>query len=190
MIFISLFVLKNPLVLCVCAFVRVCVYACVRACVWCVCVCMCVCVQINMYYISYAGVMRWLIWLGVGLEIVSTRKMWVFSSQTCADSLSVCPTPMCIRTHNNDHVRTLKIISSPCQSSVDYGNMKTPSMHFTDRRINVLPYSKFNSKVMSLVKYKQYGTDLHIKKLPLTASRFQSFQHCGSLSWCGKIELR
>ena len=31
-------------------------------------------------------------------------------SQTCADSLSVCPTPVCIRTRKDDHVRTLKIL--------------------------------------------------------------------------------
>ena len=32
-------------------------------------------------------------------------------SNFCADSLSsVCPTPVCIRTHNNGHVRTLKIL--------------------------------------------------------------------------------
>ena len=37
----------------------------------------------------------------------------------CADSLSVCPTPVCIRTHKNDHVRMFKIICSPCQNSVD-----------------------------------------------------------------------
>ena len=35
----------------------------------------------------------------------------VFPSQKrCADSLSVYPTPVCIRTHKNDHVRTLKIL--------------------------------------------------------------------------------
>ena len=30
----------------------------------------------------------------------------------CADSLSVCPTPVCIRTHITDHVCTLKILQS------------------------------------------------------------------------------
>ena len=30
----------------------------------------------------------------------------------CVDSLSVCPTPVCIRTHKNDHIRTLKILYS------------------------------------------------------------------------------
>ena len=35
----------------------------------------------------------------------------VFLSQKCcADSLSVCPTPVCIRTHKNEHIRTLKIL--------------------------------------------------------------------------------
>ena len=31
-------------------------------------------------------------------------------SNMCADSLSVCPTPVCMRMHKNDHVRTLKIM--------------------------------------------------------------------------------
>ena len=42
--------------------------------------------------------------------IRSTRKMYKFFSKKCADSLSVCPTPMCISTHKNDHVHTLKIL--------------------------------------------------------------------------------
>ena len=29
-------------------------------------------------------------------------------------------------THKKDHVRTSKIMCSPCQSSVDYGDPKTP----------------------------------------------------------------
>ena len=32
------------------------------------------------------------------------------SQKGCADSLSVCPTPVCMRTHTKDHVRTLKIM--------------------------------------------------------------------------------
>ena len=39
------------------------------------------------------------------------KKLWVVPSQKCcADSLSVCPTPVCICTYKNDHVRTLKIL--------------------------------------------------------------------------------
>ena len=38
--------------------------------------------------------------------------------------------PVCIRTHKNYHVRTLKI---HVQSLVDYGNTKRPSMHLSDR---------------------------------------------------------
>ena len=39
------------------------------------------------------------------------EKLGVFPSQKCcADSLLVCPTPVCIRIHENDHVRTLKIL--------------------------------------------------------------------------------
>ena len=35
----------------------------------------------------------------------------VFLSQKyCADSLSVCPTPVCTSTRKDDHVRTLKIL--------------------------------------------------------------------------------
>ena len=41
----------------------------------------------------------------------------VFRSQkSCGDSLSVCPIPVCIHTHKNDHVCMLIL-----QSSVDYG---------------------------------------------------------------------
>ena len=43
----------------------------------------------------------------------STRKTSFFPSQKgCADSLSVCPTYVCIRTHTENHVRTLKILYS------------------------------------------------------------------------------
>ena len=39
------------------------------------------------------------------------KNVWIFPSQKCcAGSLSMCPTPVCKRTHNNDHVRTLKIL--------------------------------------------------------------------------------
>ena len=35
----------------------------------------------------------------------------VFPSQNCcADTMSMCPTPVCIHTHKNDRVRTLKIL--------------------------------------------------------------------------------
>ena len=41
----------------------------------------------------------------------TTKNVWVFPShKCCADSLSVCPIPVCIRTHKNKYVRTLKII--------------------------------------------------------------------------------
>ena len=64
------------------------------------------------------------------------------SQKCCADSLLVCPAPVCIRTHKNTHVRTLT--NYPVVhvgSSVDYGNRKISSMHFTVRKINVLLYS-------------------------------------------------
>ena len=39
------------------------------------------------------------------------KNVKVFPSQKCcADSLSACPTPECIRTHKNDHVRTLRVL--------------------------------------------------------------------------------
>ena len=39
------------------------------------------------------------------------KKLWIFpSKKCCADSLSVYPTPVCIRTQKNDHVCTLKIL--------------------------------------------------------------------------------
>ena len=64
------------------------------------------------------------------------KRSEVFRIKTnCADSLSVCSTPVCIRTHNNDHARThVKDPVDLCQSSVDYGNTKRPSMHFSGCR--------------------------------------------------------
>ena len=35
-----------------------------------------------------------------------------FSESKCCADLSECPTPVCIRTHKNDHVRILKILKS------------------------------------------------------------------------------
>ena len=47
----------------------------------------------------------------VTLSGAQDKFVRVFLSQKyCADSLSVCPTPVCIRTHKNDHVRTLKVM--------------------------------------------------------------------------------
>ena len=46
-----------------------------------------------------------------GLNHVRSTRKTVISSQTgCADSLSVCPTLVCICTHTKDHVRMLKIL--------------------------------------------------------------------------------
>ena len=42
------------------------------------------------------------------------------SQKCCADSLSVCPAPVCIRTHKNDHVRTIKILLSMS----DFGELR------------------------------------------------------------------
>ena len=57
------------------------------------------------------------------------------SQKGCADSLSVCQTPVCV------YARTRKTLSalsrSPCQRSVDYGNTKIISMHLYPRRRNV-----------------------------------------------------
>ena len=43
----------------------------------------------------------------------STKNNFEFfrGNKGCADSLSVCPTPVCsIRSHTKDHVRTLQIL--------------------------------------------------------------------------------
>ena len=71
------------------------------------------------------GVMGWLNWQSVEFEIqgpgvqtpapsgAQVKFGRVFPSQKCcADSLSVCPTPVCIHTHMNDQLRTLKIMKS------------------------------------------------------------------------------
>ena len=66
-----------------------------------------------------SGVTRWLNkWLCRTQDLMTQglnpiNSLRVFSSQKCcADSLSVCPIPVCIRKHKNDHVRTLKILWS------------------------------------------------------------------------------
>ena len=46
------------------------------------------------------------------IRSIRKKTVRVFSeSKCCADSLSLCPTAVCIRTHKNDHVRTLQIMS-------------------------------------------------------------------------------
>ena len=44
--------------------------------------------------------------------VKSRRKKWRIcpSQKCCVDSLSACPTPWCIRTHTNDHARTIQIL--------------------------------------------------------------------------------
>ena len=70
---------------------------------------------------SVCPFIRWLNWESVGLKIrwpeVRTPlgeqgKNWEFflSQKCCADSPSVCPTPLWIRTHKNGYVCTLKIL--------------------------------------------------------------------------------
>ena len=49
------------------------------------------------------------------------------SQKCCADSLPVCPTPVCLRTHNYNHSTHVEdpVRSGPFQSLVDYGDTKT-----------------------------------------------------------------
>ena len=58
------------------------------------------------------------------------KQLWVFPSQKCANSLSVCPTPVCIYTHAQKWSRThgKNPVVGRC-SSMDYGNTKRPSKH-------------------------------------------------------------
>ena len=49
----------------------------------------------------------------------------------------MCPTPVCVYAHKNDHVGCTHVQGpSPCQSSVDYGNTKRPSMDVFEKTIN------------------------------------------------------
>ena len=115
---------------------------------------------------TWGGGVTQLVLKSVGLEILwpkfeprleHKKYLWVFASQKCCVTRCRCAQPPCVFAHiKNDHIRMLTLRScSPCQSSVDYGNMKRPSMHFTDRRITVLLYSKF--------KYWGCECDLHTK---------------------------
>ena len=60
------------------------------------------------------SVVRALDWRSKGRRFESRQEHknnWVFLSlKGCADSLSVSPTPVCIRMHTKDHVSTLKIL--------------------------------------------------------------------------------
>ena len=51
------------------------------------------------------------------------ERFFTSIKKCCADSLSVCPAPVCIiiRKHKNDHVRTLKIM----QSMSEFGGLRT-----------------------------------------------------------------
>ena len=95
-----------------------------------------------------------------------------FESKTCADLLSVCPTPVCIRKHKNNHVRYRSC--SPCTSSVDYGNTKRPRMHFTDRRIMYLCTVHLFTRVVSCL-------GICILYVVPIGSRLQSLQSAPSM---------
>ena len=60
---------------------------------------------------------------------IPSRKKWVFRVKNAVFSLSVCPTHVCVyaRTRMITHARHRSC--SPCQSSKDYQNTKTPSMY-------------------------------------------------------------
>ena len=63
----------------------------------------------------------------------STGNICEFSAESkmCWLAVGVPNLRVYICTHKNYHVRTIKILlCSPCQSSVDYGNTKRPSMHW------------------------------------------------------------
>ena len=102
------------------------------------------------------------------------QNVWVFPSQKCcAESLSVCPTPVCLYIYSR--IRKINVVlnrcrcaqppcvyiiiysrirkityarnrsCSPRQSSVGYGNAKRPSMHM--QKDHALMYSKCNGRV-------------------------------------------
>ena len=80
------------------------------------------------------------------------KKNRVFLSQKgIADSLSVCPTPVCIYMHII-YVRQCMHVKGPCQSSVDYGNTKITSMHLYPQRWNVA------AQVVEEIKTVTYAT--------------------------------
>ena len=106
------------------------------------CVCVCVCVRACVYPVSLlVNVVTG--WQGDSSGWTSASRLddprfeprqehkeyylWVFlrDRKCCADSLSVCPTPR--YTHAEDAAQRS---CSPCQSSVDYGNRKRPSMRY------------------------------------------------------------
>ena len=69
---------------------------------------------------DHPELLGWLSWYSVGIELqrpmvrtlsrAQEQFVKVFPSQKYYADLSVCPTPACIRTHENDHDRALKIM--------------------------------------------------------------------------------
>ena len=57
-----------------------------------------------------------------------------------------CAHPPCVDARIRMITYARRRSCSLCQSSVDYGNTERSSMHFTDRRINILLYSRSTFK--------------------------------------------
>ena len=79
------------------------------------------------------------------------HKKMCFSVKKILLTYCRCAQPLCVNAHIRIKFADVKDPVVHVSVWWIYRNMKRPSMHFTDRRINVLLYSKFNSRVVSLL---------------------------------------
>ena len=103
------------------------------------------------------------------------KKTVSFSESKMLCRLAVgCAQPLCVYARMRIITYARLRSCSPCQNSVDYGNTKRPSMHFTDRRIKMYFCTvNVNSRVMicTLIKFRQLAAGF---KKPSAMQRFES----------------
>ena len=78
---------------------------------------------------------------------------------------------VCARIRSKEHTH----VKDPCQSLVDYGNTKRPSMHFADRRIKLMYFCTVNrnSKVMICTLSSAHWQQASKLSSPCALSRFE-----------------
>ena len=96
-------------------------------------------------------------------------------SKCCADSLSVCPTLVCINYSRIRMTTYARLRScSPCQSLVDYGNMKT--LHTGEEKKK----EKKGSAVLWLLAFPVESSP----NFPCTALEFSNLIQYSVYNWC------
>ena len=88
---------------------------------------------------------------GRGFESHQEHK----SQKGCADSLSVCPTPVSIHTHTKDHVRTLKIHDREFGGLWKYEKITSLHLYPPPKRRNVA--AQMAEELKTVIRYPSYG---------------------------------